>query len=106
MICGSTTEAEDWYNDFQSSELDSVDINYPTERPSLILASLQGSSMREEPTGQFWAGPVYGPGSDAAKSYEDQLDYDNQQSEMDSTGSYDPCMDYSEGCTEYGETGE
>ncbi|KAK1798139.1 hypothetical protein P4O66_000634 [Electrophorus voltai] len=37
----------DWYNDFQSSESDSV------VRPSLILASLQGSTTGEESTGGF-----------------------------------------------------
>ncbi|KAK1795762.1 hypothetical protein P4O66_008833, partial [Electrophorus voltai] len=58
--CGTTSGDWDWYNDFQSSELDSY---YPAERPSLILASLHGSTKREEPAGQFWGGPVYGLGS-------------------------------------------
>ncbi|KAK1788791.1 hypothetical protein P4O66_002601 [Electrophorus voltai] len=99
-------EAEDSYNDFQYTESDSVDFNYPMERPSLILDSLHGSSTREEPAGPFWGDLVYGPGSDTAESYKDQLDYNNQQSEMDSTGSYDPCMDYSEGYTGYEAIGE
>ncbi|KAK1800521.1 hypothetical protein P4O66_005740, partial [Electrophorus voltai] len=80
-----------------SSESDSA------ERPSLILASLHGSTMGEEPTGGYWGGPVYGPGSDSAESYRDQTDYDNRHSEADSAGSYGPYMDYSEGYAEYGE---
>ncbi|KAK1803948.1 hypothetical protein P4O66_003885 [Electrophorus voltai] len=58
---GPGAEAEDWYNDFQSSELDSVDFNYPTKWPSLILASLQGSSTGRNPLDDFggpciWSG--------------------------------------------------
>ncbi|KAK1792930.1 hypothetical protein P4O66_001658 [Electrophorus voltai] len=99
-------EAEGWYNDFQSSESDSVDFNYPAERPSLILASLQGSSTREEPTGQFWAGPVCGPGTDSAESYGDQPDYENRHSEVDSAGCYDPYREDYKGYAGYGERGE
>ncbi|KAK1795558.1 hypothetical protein P4O66_001055 [Electrophorus voltai] len=95
--------AQSRYNDFQSSEVDSVDSSNPVERPSLILASLHGSTTGEEPTGQYWAGHGYGLGLDSAESYRDQLDYENRHSEVDSAGSYDPYMNYNEGYAEYGE---
>ncbi|KAK1789551.1 hypothetical protein P4O66_015468, partial [Electrophorus voltai] len=56
---GTTSGDRDWYNNFQSSDLDSVDSYYPAERPSLILASLQGSRRREEPAERFfWGGAL------------------------------------------------
>ncbi|KAK1793770.1 hypothetical protein P4O66_001506 [Electrophorus voltai] len=94
----------DWYNDFQYSESDSVDSYCPAERPSLILASLQGTTGREEPAEQFWRGPVYGPGSNGAESYGEQPDQEDRYSEMDSAGSYDPYLDDHMGDTDYGET--
>ncbi|KAK1795702.1 hypothetical protein P4O66_001191 [Electrophorus voltai] len=66
---GTPADDRDWYNDFQSSESDSLDPYVPAVRPSLILASLHGATGREEPADQFWRGPVYGPGSDGAESY-------------------------------------
>ncbi|KAK1784647.1 hypothetical protein P4O66_003330 [Electrophorus voltai] len=73
---------------------------------TLFYLFFQGSLMREEPAGRFWGDPGYGPWSDTAESYVDQLDYDNQQSDMDSAESYDPCTNYTEGWTEVGERGE
>ncbi|KAK1804837.1 hypothetical protein P4O66_003674 [Electrophorus voltai] len=96
----------DWYNDFQYLESDSVDSNYPAERPSLILASLQGTTGREEPAEQFWGGPVYGPGSDIAECYGEQPGQEDRYSEMDSAESYDPCLDVHRGYMDYGETEE
>ncbi|KAK1804735.1 hypothetical protein P4O66_003587 [Electrophorus voltai] len=96
----------DWYNDFQYSESDSVDSYCPVERPSLILALLQGTTGREEPAEQFWGGPVYSPGSDIAECYREQPDQEDRYSEMDSAGSYDPCLDVDRGYTDYGETEE
>ncbi|KAK1803195.1 hypothetical protein P4O66_021722, partial [Electrophorus voltai] len=66
------------------------------------------SSWLHNGGGTHWrilGGPVYGPGSDSADSYRDQPDYNNQHSEVDSAGTYDPYMDYSEGYAEYGERG-
>ncbi|KAK1791064.1 hypothetical protein P4O66_002105 [Electrophorus voltai] len=95
----------DWYNDFQSSE-SSVDSYCPAERPSLILASLHGTTGREEPAEQFLGGPVYGPGSDIAESYGEQPSQEDRYLEMDSAGSYDPCLDDYRGYTDYRETEE
>ncbi|KAK1793817.1 hypothetical protein P4O66_001543 [Electrophorus voltai] len=53
---GPLAEVEAWYNNFQSSDSDSVDFNCPVERPSVILASLCTSTMGEEATGRFWGG--------------------------------------------------
>ncbi|KAK1792700.1 hypothetical protein P4O66_012627 [Electrophorus voltai] len=101
------TEPRDCYNDFQSSESDSVDPYVPAVRPSLILASLHGATGREEPADRFWGGgPVYGPGSDGAESYGEQLDQEDRYSEMDSAGSYDPYLDDHREDTDYGETEE
>ncbi|KAK1806680.1 hypothetical protein P4O66_005181, partial [Electrophorus voltai] len=95
-----------WYNHFQYSEPDSVDSYCPAERPSLILASLQGTTGREEPAEQFWGGPVYGPGSNGTESCGEQPDQEDRYSEMDSAGLYDPYLDDHMGDTEYGETEE
>ncbi|KAK1785825.1 hypothetical protein P4O66_003200 [Electrophorus voltai] len=84
---GITSGYQDWYSDFQSSDSDSVDSSRPAERPSLVLASLHGSTTGEEPAGRFWGGPAYGPGTDSAESYGDQPDYENLHSEADSAGS-------------------
>ncbi|KAK1795584.1 hypothetical protein P4O66_001082 [Electrophorus voltai] len=50
--------------------------------------------QREEPTGRFWGGPVYGPGSDSVESYGDQPDDENRHSEVESAGSYRDQSDY------------
>ncbi|KAK1798691.1 hypothetical protein P4O66_006977 [Electrophorus voltai] len=78
----------------------------PAVRPSLILASLHGATGGEEPADRFWGGAVYGPGSDGAESCGEQPDQEDQYSEMDSPGSYDPYLDDRMGETEYGETEE
>ncbi|KAK1784076.1 hypothetical protein P4O66_004318 [Electrophorus voltai] len=96
----------DWYNDFQSSESDSVDPYVPAVRPSLILASLPGATGREEPADRFWGGPVYGLGLDGAEPYGEQPDQEEWYSDMDSAGSYDPYLDDHRGDTDYGETEE
>ncbi|KAK1785536.1 hypothetical protein P4O66_018900 [Electrophorus voltai] len=83
----TTAGGWDWYNDFQSSESDSVDSYCPAERTSLILALLQGTTRREDPAERFSGDPVYGPGSDIPESYGDQPDHENRHSEMDSAGS-------------------
>ncbi|KAK1794586.1 hypothetical protein P4O66_001307 [Electrophorus voltai] len=103
---GPVAEAEDWYNDFQSSESDSMDFDYPAARTSLILALLHGSLTREEPAGRFCGGPVYGLGSNSAESYGDQPDYENRHSEVDSTGFYGPYLEDISGYAGYGEKGE
>ncbi|KAK1792982.1 hypothetical protein P4O66_001699 [Electrophorus voltai] len=90
---GTPADDRDWYNDFQSSESDSVDPYIPAVRPFLILASLHGATGREKPADRFWGGPVYGPGSDGAESYGEQPDQEDRYSEMDSAGSYDPYLD-------------
>ncbi|KAK1794718.1 hypothetical protein P4O66_009881 [Electrophorus voltai] len=51
-------------------------------------------------------GPVYGPGSDSAESYRDQLDYVNRHSEVDSAGFYSPYLEDHRGYTGYEEKGE
>ncbi|KAK1792565.1 hypothetical protein P4O66_012499 [Electrophorus voltai] len=89
-----------------SSESDSVDPHIPAVRPSLILASLHGATGREEPADLFWGGPVYGPGSDGAESYGEQLEQEDRYLEMDSAGSYDPYLDDHMGDKDYGETEE
>ncbi|KAK1797991.1 hypothetical protein P4O66_000747 [Electrophorus voltai] len=78
----------------------------PAERPSLILASLQGTTGREEPAEQISGGPVQGPGSDIAEYHREQPDQEDRYSEMDSARSYDPCLDIHRGYTNYGETEE
>ncbi|KAK1797756.1 hypothetical protein P4O66_008104 [Electrophorus voltai] len=76
-------------------------------RPSVILASLHSPTTGEEATGGFWGGPGYGPESDSEESYRPQPDYgeryvEDQYSEVDSAGSYDPYMDCCEGYADYG----
>ncbi|KAK1785829.1 hypothetical protein P4O66_003204 [Electrophorus voltai] len=102
----TSADNQDWYNDFQSSESDSVDPYVPVVRPSLILASLHGATGREEPADRFWGGPVYGPASDGAESYGEQPDQEDRYSAMDSAGSYNPYLDDHMGDTDYGETEE
>ncbi|KAK1797480.1 hypothetical protein P4O66_008331 [Electrophorus voltai] len=103
---GTPADDQDWYNDFRSSESDSVDPYVPAVGISLILASLHGATGRQEPTVQFWGGPVYGPGSDGAESYGEQPDKEDRYSEMDSAGSYDPYLEDHRGDTDYRETEE
>ncbi|KAK1796216.1 hypothetical protein P4O66_009287 [Electrophorus voltai] len=105
-VYGTPAGDLDWYNDFQYSESDSVDSYCPAGRPSLILASLQETTGREESTEQFWGGTVYGPGLDIAECYGEQPDQEDRYSEMDSARSYDPCLDVHRGYTDYGETEE
>ncbi|KAK1800583.1 hypothetical protein P4O66_005790 [Electrophorus voltai] len=75
-------------------------------QPEDRQAWLQGSTRREEPTEQFCGGPAYGPGSDSLESYGDQPDHENRHLEVDSAGSYDPCLDDYGGYADYGEKGE
>ncbi|KAK1804149.1 hypothetical protein P4O66_020191, partial [Electrophorus voltai] len=101
---GTPADDRDWYNDFQSSESDTVDPYVPAVRPSLILASLHGDTRGEEPADRFGGGgPVYGPGSDGAESCREQPDQEDRYSEMDSAGSYNPYLEDHMGDTEYGE---
>ncbi|KAK1802542.1 hypothetical protein P4O66_004197 [Electrophorus voltai] len=105
-VYGTPAGDLDWYNDFQCSESDSVDSYCAAERPSLILALLQGTTGREEPAEQFWGGPVYGPESDIAECHREQPDQEDRYSEMGSAGSYDPCLDVHRGYTDYRVTEE
>ncbi|KAK1793797.1 hypothetical protein P4O66_001526 [Electrophorus voltai] len=64
-----------------------------------------GPQRGRNPLDNF-GGPVYDLGSASAECYGDQPDYENWHLGEDSTGSYDPYMDYNEGYAEYGERGE
>ncbi|KAK1792046.1 hypothetical protein P4O66_001824 [Electrophorus voltai] len=76
------------------------------ERPSLILASLHGSTAGEGPVGFYGDQPVrydrYSELESAGLSG-DQPNYVDRYSEVESAGS---CMDLKEGYAEYGERGE
>ncbi|KAK1802121.1 hypothetical protein P4O66_004374 [Electrophorus voltai] len=72
-------------------------------RPSVILASLHTPTIGEEAAGRFSPPPKYGPGSDSKESYRPQPNYEDRHMEVDSTGSYDPYMEFHEGYTDYGE---
>ncbi|KAK1784810.1 hypothetical protein P4O66_003482 [Electrophorus voltai] len=50
--------------------------------------------------------PLNNFGGPSVWSYGEQLDQEDRYSEMDSAGSYDPCLDDQQGHTAYGETGE
>ncbi|XP_035377111.1 uncharacterized protein LOC118240542 [Electrophorus electricus] len=86
-----------------------------SKRPSTTLAetlaSLHTPMTGGKATGGFWRGPGYGSGSDSAELYRPQPDYgeqyfEDQYSEVDSAGSYDPYMDCYEGYADYGGRGE
>ncbi|KAK1804003.1 hypothetical protein P4O66_003760 [Electrophorus voltai] len=85
---------------------DSVGSYYPTERPSLILASLRKSTTGVEATRQFWGCRDYVPGLDSVESYRAQPDYEDRHTEVDFAGSYNPYMYYYEGYSDCGVRGE
>ncbi|KAK1786224.1 hypothetical protein P4O66_017932, partial [Electrophorus voltai] len=97
--CGPGGDSVESYRPISGS----VGSYYPAERPFIILVSLHTPTTGEETTGRFWGGPEYGPGSDSAEFCRDQPDYENRHMEVDSTGSYDPYMEYYEPYANCGE---
>ncbi|KAK1793807.1 hypothetical protein P4O66_001533 [Electrophorus voltai] len=70
--------------------------------PRRDLHSSWPHSMDLQQLAGRFLGPVYGPGSESAESYGNQLDYENRHSEVDSAGSYDPYLDDYSGYGDYG----
>ncbi|KAK1784120.1 hypothetical protein P4O66_021161, partial [Electrophorus voltai] len=84
---GITSDHNDWYNYFQSSESDTADFSCTRMRPSLILSSLHGITTEQGPAGYYGDLPIY----------------EDRYLEVESAESY---MDLTEGYAEYGERGE
>ncbi|KAK1791328.1 hypothetical protein P4O66_013344, partial [Electrophorus voltai] len=97
---GATSYNLNWYNDFQSSELDDVDFCNTKERPSLLLASLYGPAAEEESAGssmdlsEGYAGDGERRGS--YYPYADHQEYYGEQDESECQMDTDLRSEYTE----------